>query len=168
MALAASLGLSTYLLKWLQGQKVRFLWIQPSSTNVGMVRHGVAYLACLLVLVVVTVDINDLLSRFMIGTHGNDLALLGYQRFISIALAWMIDGLCILYFGMRIRFVPLAAAGVAACAAAVVMGGVISARFTPLQSLQPFIDVRLALMVLLIAGVILVHMWRRKASDTLG
>ena len=166
VVLAVSLGLSTYLLKRLQGQKVRFLWIQPSAANVGMVRHGMAYLACLLVLVLVTVDINDLFNRFMIGAHGNDLALLGYQRFISIALAWMIDGLSILYFGMRMRFDPLVAAGVAACAAAVVMGGVISARFTPLQSLQPFIDVRLALMVVLIAGVLLVHLWRRNASAT--
>jgi uncharacterized membrane protein len=151
--LAAALAGGTFLVAKLRDAHAERIW---TSLHYGW---------CGVVTVLLTVETDDIFRRAMDGAAGHNLTFIGYARFLALAGVWTILALALVWFGLRRRILPILISGLSCMVLGIGLGAAVGAAYQPVQDFRPILNVRVGLLVLVLAALFVHLRWLRARAD---
>ena len=152
--LAAALAVSAVTLK------------RVEDKHMPTIRQVLAYGSTAIFFMFLTVETNDFFRRLILHASGSQSTRLSYERYLAIGLLWMAYSLPLIWVGLRRSIPPLVWSGLVSSAAATGMVAVVGARFEPIHSFIPILNVRAASIAVVIGALFAQYRWlKARASD---
>jgi uncharacterized membrane protein len=114
-----------------------------------------------LVLMLLTIETNDLFRSWMVTAGELETATLDFTRFMVMAMIWALYGLILVWLARRIEIPPVVFSGVAVTFIAACLLGIRGIAFEPLAAFTPALNIRACAILFVAAGLFLEGRWLR-------
>jgi len=146
LTLAAALAASTWLLRRLDDKR------KPAFVA------SLHYAWCAILFLLLTVETNDHFRQAIAGSSHLTTVHLEFVRTLALSALWMAYSLPLVWYGLQRKIFPIFTTGLAIVALSVGVGAAIGLSYQPIEQFTPVLNLRVGLLLLLIAGL-LVHSW---------
>jgi len=151
--LTATLGISAHLFK------------DVNEKNGEFIRTALQYTWCILLFVFCTVETNDYFHKLMSNPVGGEILNLEFTHLMMFSAVWMIYSLLLVWLGLRRNIMPALYCGLGALVASVLLGAGRGISFQPIQSFSVVLNLRAAVLLLLILASLLQERWLAKRHE---
>ncbi|MCI0487653.1 MAG: DUF2339 domain-containing protein [Blastocatellia bacterium] len=146
--LAAAMCASAWLLKR-----------EDEGDRDGLVSDALLYGCCGLLFILFTVETNDHFLRWMAGAPEESKVGFRFHRYLALALVWMMYSFPLVWLGLKKSLRPVLNCGLAVLSFSLILGGVRGVWFTPIEGFAPVLNVRVAALIALLAGLLVHARW---------
>ena len=155
--LAATLGTSAILFKRLE---------EKSGQMIGVAVH---YAWCVLLFILFTVEVVDYFNYLKINAKSETFRkYLSFNRFMFLAVVWMIYSLPLVWSGLRRNIVPILYCGLGVLGLSVIFGGIRGIQYEPIEYFKTILNARTAALALILVGLVIQGSWLRKRRHVYG
>ncbi len=152
--LTATLGMSAYLFKDMNEKRGE------------IIKAVLHYVWCALLFVLCTIETADYFRWLIIQTTGREAISLEFIRLMMLPTVWMVYSLLLVWFGLRKEIVPILSCGLGALGFAVGLGAIRGVSFQPIETFTLVLNLRSAVLILLILGLVLQEKWLGNRRET--
>jgi uncharacterized membrane protein len=152
LTLAAALAASTWVLRRLDDRR--------KSAFVASLH----YAWCSIIFILITVETSDHFRQAMAGSAHLTTVHLEFVRTVALSALWMAYSLPLVWYGRQKRIFPIFTTGLAIVALSVGMGAAIGVSYQPIERFTPVLNLRVGLLLLLIAGLLVHSRWIRQEA----
>ena len=136
------------------------------STAAKLVRSALYYGAALSVLMLLSLELNDVFRQRIQGLGGDDLRRAGYAHVQTMAVVMGLYTVPVVWAGMKRSIHPFIVSGAAVLMLATLLGVARGFAYDPLSAFEPLVNVRLlALLMLATLGAWQAHMFGLRKAD---
>jgi hypothetical protein len=151
--LTATMGISAHLFKHVDEKSGEFI------------RTALHYGWCLLLFVFCTVETNDYFRMLMNNMAGEKILTLEFTRLLTFSAVWTVYSLLLVGLGLRRNIMPALYCGLGALGASVLLGAGRGISFQPIRSFSVVLNLRTAVLLLLIFASVLQERWMAKRHE---
>ena len=144
------------------------LCLRVEDKKGNIVREILHYGWSILLFLLITVEINDSFRRMLQNASGADSDSIGFNRFLTLAVAWAAYSLPLVWIGLRQQLRPVLFSGLWISLVAIILGCIRGIAYVPIERFGLLLNERALVILLLIGAAALLARWLKDSNQFSG